>query len=301
MTDELRRLSSRFGMDGRVVFREGPGGLTVADVANAAGRAEVALLGAHVMSFAPAGHKDVLWMSRESVFEIGEPIRGGIPVCWPWFGGHPSDPDKPSHGFARRLPWEVSATESLGGERTRLTLRLRDTDKTRAMWAHAFELQLVLTVGAKLSVELVATNRSSTPFTVTGALHSYFSVSHIADVSVSGLEGTAYIDTVGGANARKVQEGAITFAAETDGVYLDTCAACVIRDPGWGRRIHVAKEGSRSTVVWNPWVAKAERMPDFGDDEYVGMLCVETANAMADAVTLAPGETHHLRATISVV
>ena len=300
MTDGLAALNSRFGIDGHVVFREGPGGLTVADVSNEAGRAEIALFGGHVMRFQPAGHRDVLWMSRESVFQVGEPIRGGIPVCWPWFGGHPSDPGKPTHGFARRFLWEAAGSASMGADRTQLTLQFRDTDETRAMWDHAFETRLAVTVGSELSVSLTVRNGGTDAFTCTGALHTYFSVSHIADVSVSGLEGTAYIDTVGGANERSVQNGPITFAGETDGVFLDTTTECVIHDPTWGRRIRIAKEGSRSTVVWNPWAAKSKRMPDFGDDEYVDMLCVETANAVDDSVMLAPGETHCLLAVIGV-
>ena len=300
MTDEVGALNSRFGIDGHVVFREGPGGLAVADVSNEAGRGEIALLGAHVMRFQPVGHRPVLWMSRESVFEVGEPIRGGIPICWPWFGGHPTDLEKPNHGFARRLLWDVVGSESLASDRTCLSLRLRDTDATRAMWGYAFEVTLAVTVGADLSVSLTIKNVGTDTFTCTDALHSYFSVSHIADVSVSGLGGTAYVDTVGGANERRIQNGPISFAGETDGVFLDTTAECVIHDPAWERRIRVAKEGSRSTVVWNPWAAKSKCMPDFGDDEYVGMLCVETANAMNDTVMLAPGETHCLRALIGV-
>lgn len=299
MTDNrLADLNSRFGMDGNLIFEPGPGGLTVARINNVLADARVALHGGHVMGYQPCGGDPVLWVSRCSHFQGGEPIRGGIPVCWPWFGGHPTDPGQPSHGFARLLNWEVHDTETLPSGATRLCLTLADAGPFRSVWPYAFELRSEITIGAELRLRLVARNRGDRPFAVTAALHSYFAVSAATDIVVRGLEGCTYLDTVGDVTSG-TQEGPIVVAEETDRIYLDTETDCLIEDPGLGRAILVAKQGSRSTVVWNPWVAKSARMPDFGDDEYKTMICVETTNADKDIRTIEPGEEHALETVIN--
>ena len=291
-------LNENFAVPGHLRIAPGPGGIPVVEIANAHAAAQVALLGGHVLGFEPKGAGPVLWMSRCSRFELGAPIRGGIPVCWPWFGAHPTDAEKPNHGFARRRLWRIVETGALPDGATRVRLALPEDAETRALWPDAFHLEIVVTVGAELRVALLMQNNSARPVTHTCALHSYFSVSDITDVTIRGLEDCTYIDTVG-PYRREVQRGPITFNAETDRVYLDTGADCLIDDPGRGRRIRVGKTGSRSTVVWNPWIEKAKRMDDFGDDEYRSMVCVETTNAETDAVTLAPGDRHRLEAVIS--
>ena len=296
---DIEALNDRFAIDGHVAFEAGPGGLAVARVANGLAEATVAINGAHVMSFQPRGCEPVLWMSASSRFEAGAPIRGGIPVCWPWFGPHPTDADKPAHGFARTSTWTVMETGTGDGGETVVRLGLVDNDRTRAMWDHAFALELIVTVAARLGVVLAVGNPGESPFTCGGALHSYFAVSDVADVAVAGLDGCTYIDKLDGA-AEKVQDGPVTISAETDRVYVDTTADCVIDDRGLARRIRIAKRGSGTTVVWNPWSAKAARMPDFGDDEFPAMLCIETANAAADTVTVPPGGHHFLQTVISV-
>lgn len=283
-----------------VVFTPGPGELgPIAEVANRHATAAVALQGAHVMAFRPRGQGPVLWVSAESAFRPGKAIRGGIPVCWPWFADHPTDRRKPAHGFVRAAPWHVVATERGDDDATRIRFGLADDDTTYALWPHRFRLELVVTVGAALVVELVIRNTGDAAFTSGGALHSYFTVGNVEDVRIHGLDGCTYIDKVDHL-ARKVQDGAVRIGAETDRVYLDTTAECVIEDPALRRRIRVAKAGSRSTVVWNPWIEKAASMTDFGDDEYTGMVCVETANAADDVVSVPPAGTHALRTEISV-
>jgi len=291
------RLNERYGLPGHLGFEPGPGGLPVATIENADAAASVCLAGGHVLSFRPHGAEPVLWLSRHSRFESGRPIRGGIPVCWPWFAAHPEDPAKPFHGFARLAHWSVLGTEALDGGNTRLRLGLTDDEATRRLWPHAFELEMAVTVGRDLHVALTARNPGPEPFTCTGALHTYFRVGEVARIAVHGLNGCRYREagTDGG-----VQQGPVTFDREVDRLYLDTDAACTIEDPVLARRIRVAKAGSRSTVVWNPWIDKARRMPDFGDDEYTGMVCVETANAGTDAVTIPPGGAHCLEARIAV-
>ena len=176
---------------------------------------------------------------------------------------------------------------------------LRDDADTRALWPHEFRLVLTVSVGRSLRVTLAMAHAGPDEAVCTAALHSYFAVSDVRRVRVTGLAGRSYIDTVGGGAIRRRQEGPVTVSEETDRVYVDTTDACVIEDPAWLRRVRIAKQGSRTTVVWNPWVEKAKRMADFGDDEYPQMICVETANADGDAVRLAPGGVHELAAEIT--
>jgi D-hexose-6-phosphate mutarotase len=297
----LRELNDSFGLGGILEFAEGPGGLPVATIRNRAAEATVCLHGAHVMHFQPAGCAPVLWMSAASDFAPDKPIRGGIPVCWPWFGGHPTDPDKPSHGLARISRWSVADTAAPTADETRLVLRLTDTQETRKLWPHAFELTLTITVGRTLRLDLETKNAGSEPVTITQALHTYFSVSRVTDIAISGFDGCPTLDTVGGANASGTQRGDITVSAETDLVIQNCPGDAAINDPGLRRRITITKSGSNSAVVWNPWIAKAKRMPDFGDDEYPGMVCVETTNARDDRRTIASGGSHCLTAIIAVL
>ncbi|MDB6173143.1 MAG: aldose epimerase [Chthoniobacteraceae bacterium] len=238
-------------------------------------------------------------MSAASHFSPGKAIRGGVPICFPWFGPRAGHPESPAHGFARTTAWEVESVECAADIVT-LILRLNATDKTRALWPHDFVLRHRITIGATLEMTLETQNLSTTPFDIEEALHTYFVVSNARNVSISGLSNSAYVDKVD-AGARKVQDSApIRITGETDRVYPSSQSACVIEDPGLQRRITVEKSGSDTTVVWNPWIAKASSMADFGDDEWPGMLCVETANSGENAVTVSPGESHSMTASISV-
>jgi len=190
------------------------------------------------------------------------------------------------------------------GGATVIRLGLRDDEATRELWPHSFALELEVAVGVALRVSLIARNTGSAPFTCTGALHSYLAVGDVTLIAIHGLEGCAYVDKVNG-GAEKVQRGLVTIVGETDRVYHDTVATCTIDDPVLGRRIAVAKRGSRSTIIWNPWQEKARRLADFDDDAYPSMVCVEagyprTGVALNDAVTIPPGGEHRLETTIGV-
>jgi D-hexose-6-phosphate mutarotase len=297
---DLETLGRELALKDHVTFAPGPGELgPVARVANRHATASIALHGAHVTAFQPRGQQPVLWVSAKSAFRPAKAIRGGIPICWPWFADHPTDPTKPAHGFVRTARWTVAGTEAAADGATRIRLALADDETTRALWPHRFELELAVTVGRSLDVTLAIRNTGDAAFTSGGALHSYFTVGDVTQVAIRGLDGRTYVDKVDRL-ARKVQHGVVRIAGETDRVYLDTTAECVIDDPVLRRRITVAKAGSRSTVVWNPWRAKAASMADFGDDEYPGMVCVETANAGDDVVAVPAGGRHVLRTTIGV-
>ena len=291
-------LNNQFAVP-HISFKIGLGGLSVAEIKNQHATATVALLGGHVLTYQPAGHDPVLWLSQASRYQLGQAIRGGIPVIWPWFGPHPTDSTKPAHGFARVKLWQVLSTAVVAKGASQIRLGLTDDQQTASLWPHVFRLELVITVGSTLAVELIAHNNSPETVVCGAALHSYFTVSDISQISVLGLEDKVYVDKVAGGQ-RKTQRGPITFSAETDRVYLDTTDETLIDDPPLSRRIRIAKSGSRSTVVWNPWLTKAQTMADFDDEGYRTMVCVETANAFDDVVTIPSGAEHRLRALIEV-
>lgn len=294
---ELGSLNERFGLPGRVEFVAGPGGMPHARLRAGRFGCEVALQGGHVVQYGADGEPPVLWVSRQALYAPGKAIRGGVPVCWPWFGPHPDDPGKPAHGFARTRLWEATGSgETAAG--VWLRLGLQSDENTLALWPHSFDLELTVTVGPRLDLALVAHNPGDAPFSFGGALHSYFTVADVTRASVAGLEDARYFDQLTG--AEHVQQGPVTIAGEVDRVYFDPGPGCAIHDPLHGRRITVTKAGSGTTVVWNPWREKAARLADFADDEYPGMLCVETALALGDSVALGPGASHTLRATIAV-
>lgn len=255
--------------------------------------------GAHVAEFAPTGKENILWLSESSCFEGDKPIRGGIPICWPWFGAHPADSDKPSHGFARIAKWTLDEIEELDSGDTSVVMSLSGSPASLELWPHQFKLTSRVVIGETLTLELTTHNTGDEPFEITEALHTYFNVADVTKISIAGLEKKNYIDTIDD-NKTKTQNGPVTFNSEVDRVYCDTQAECVISDPNMNREIRVSKKGSASTVVWNPWIAKSARMADFGDEEYKGMVCVETTNALNDARTVAPGASHSISAKIAL-
>ncbi|MCU0809963.1 MAG: D-hexose-6-phosphate mutarotase [Thiobacillaceae bacterium] len=295
---------ARFAIPGQLTFRTGAGGLTYVDIDNHGGRATICLQGAHVVSYRPKSQSEpVVWVSDAAKFAAGKSIRGGVPVCWPWFGPHASDASYPAHGFARTVEWTVVASRKRNDARTEITLQMLDNEQIRTQWPHPTRLILTISVGARLEVALATTNLGKAPLQIGEALHTYFHISDIGQVTVTGLEGCTYHDKVENF-ARRKQSGAIAFKGEVDRVYVDTLADCVIEDPGLKRRIRIAKTGSQSTVVWTPWVEKAEKMGDMGKGKsgagWREMVCVESANAMDNVVTVAPGETHTMAVTYSV-
>lgn len=269
----------------------------VLEVTHPAVSARLALHGAHLLEWTPAGQKPVLYLSPQSSYEVGKAIRGGVPVCWPWFGPHATDSALPSHGFVRNRFWQLEhASEDASGVSLKFTIQ--DDAETRAIWPHAFHLTMECTLGATLSLALTMKNTGETDFTVTDALHTYFTVGDISRVSIGGLDGAEYLDTRGGARQAHLQSGNITFAGEVDSLYR-TSAPATIHDTAWQRIITVKPEGSHTTVVWNPWKEKAARLTDLPDEDYHDFVCVETANAWQDHIDLAPGATHRLVTTLS--
>ncbi len=293
----LADLNTRFGIADQLKFIEGPGGLSFAEIDNAQGTAYVCLQGAHVTTFRPKDQAEpVVWLSDYAKFAPGKSIRGGAPVCWPWFGPHATESAFPGHGFARTVMWQVTASAALDSGETRLTLMLMPNEQTHAQWPHATRLELAVTVGNRLRLDLVTTNLDTVPVSIGEALHTYLHIGDIAEIQVTGLENTGYLDKVAG-STRHTQAGPVTFSGEVDRVYVDTDATCEIVDARLKRRIVIAKSGSRSTVVWTPWAEKADKMGDFGPDGWRRMVCVESANALENVVSIPAGESHCLSVT----
>lgn len=295
----LYEMTQSFGIADKVGFEQ-VGDLVAARVTTPFSTAMIALQGAHVMTWQPTGHEPVIWLSKLAKFAPGKSIRGGVPLCWPWFGPHASNPQFPGHGFARTVPWRLLATKALPDGRVRLDFELIQNDATRAQWPHESVVRNIITVGQELEVELATTNTGSAPFELGQALHTYFVVGDIRRATVAGLDGCEYVDKVDGGK-RKRQTGQVAFTQETDRVYLGTHGCCGILDPAMDRTILITSTGSRSTVVWNPWTEKAEKMGDFGPEGHLGMVCVETANAIDDVVMVDAGETHRMVAQYRVL
>ena len=292
-------LNRKFGIAGQLEFVQDVGGLVIARINNQQAQASIALQGAHVMTFQPAGEQPVIWLSPAAKLVQGKSIRGGVPICWPWFGAHATDSSFPGHGFARTVPWQVETSAALPDGGTRINFELPQSSIPAAQWPHACRARLIVTVSKTLTVELITENTGKAPFEIGEALHTYFAISDVGDMRITGLEGCTYLDKVGVAQSR-TQQGAIQISSEVDRIYIDTEAECVIEDRGWNRRIRIAKRGSRSTVVWNPWLEKAAKMGDFGSDTgYRGMVCVESGNAANNVVSVAPGATHSLHVVYS--
>jgi glucose-6-phosphate 1-epimerase len=296
----LERLAG-FSVPGRVEFEAGRGGLICAVLRTPTAEGRVYLHGGHVSHFQRVGGRPVLFMSGESLFVADKAIRGGVPVIFPWFGPRANDPvgGSPMHGFARVMEWEVESSDARG-DSSSIVLVLRADESTRRWFGGEFVLRHRVSVGERLTMELTVENAGWEAFSFEEALHTYFSVSDVRNVSIEGLAGVSYIDKTD-QMARKVQDASpIKITGETDRIYLGTRSTCVIHDPGFGRRIVIAKENSAATVVWNPWVAKAKAMADFGDEEWVGMVCVETCNVDVHAVTLPAGARQCMKAVIGV-
>jgi glucose-6-phosphate 1-epimerase len=296
----LKELNAQFGLDGAVRFEDGPGGLTRARIATEAATAEIYLHGAHVAQWQPASAEHpVLFLSEKSHYAADKAIRGGVPLVFPWFAERKGGLPGGMHGFARTLPWEVVATERRA-EGVAISFKLLPNQTTRDLGFDHFVLVYEVIVGEKLTLTLEVENVGDGPLNFEEALHAYYSVSDVRQIEVSGVGDTDYLDRADGAKRKHAPAGATRFAGETDQLHLNTRAAVTISDPEWRRRIVIEKRGSNSTVVWNPWQAKATALDDLGADAWPHLVCVEPANAAENAVTLSPGGTHRMGISVAV-
>ncbi|MCW8953578.1 MAG: D-hexose-6-phosphate mutarotase [Sulfurimonas sp.] len=278
-------------------------GFEYIEIKNTSATAKIALQGAHIFEYKRHYGNPVLWLSESSDFEHMKSIRGGIPVCWPWFGTPralpsgrmPKDESLPQHGFARTAMWKLKNTNETDANSTEVTFSLSHTPESLKLWPHRFELELHVIVSDTLTVELKTTNLDDKAFLITQALHTYFDISHISHVRVKGLDKKPYLDAL--SMKEKIQDGDIIFNREIDRVYQDVYGKILLIDKN--RTIKIQNEGSSSVVVWNPWVDKCKRMSAMKPSSYEGMVCIESANAFDDARIIKPNESHTLKAMIN--
>lgn len=296
----MAALNRRFPLGSQLAFQAGPGGLAVAVVDNAHATACVSLQGGQVLAWQPKDQAEpVIWLSPRARFAPGTAIRGGIPVCWPWFGPHPENASYPAHGIARISPWQVASAQSLASGETEIVLSLAASEQMLALWPHPVRASLRITVGAALQVALTTSNEGERACVISEALHSYFRIGDIAAIRVLGLEDGHYVDKVD-KGARRRQAGPVSFEGELDRVYVDTQATCLIEDARLERLIRIDKSGSASTVLWSPGAGKAGELADVGADAWRDMVCVESANALENALSLAAGGSHTLSLACTV-
>ena len=292
-------LERRFGIPDIAEVSEGNGGLPTVRITSPAAAGEMYLHGAHVTSWKPRGGEEALFVSTQSHWERDRAIRGGVPVCFPWFGDKAGDAKAPAHGFVRTKEWQL---ESIVRDRDAVAVSMftESDETTRRWWPAEFRLVHRVTFGLNLSLELVLTNTGTSSLTFEEALHAYHRVGDVEKVRVRGLDTVHYVDKTD-SNREKAQRGDVVIASETDRVYLDTRDELELEDSVMHRSTHVAKENSLTTVVWNPWKNKARALSDFGDDEWTQMICIETSNVSNFAVNLGPGQQHQMRAIVRVV
>jgi glucose-6-phosphate 1-epimerase len=293
-----------------VRLETGSGGLPVLRVDGPAAWGEIYLHGATMTGWTPRGRKPVLFVSSGSRFTVDAAIRGGVPICFPWFGARAAHPESPSHGFARLSEWSLVGAKDDGKDVT-VVLRLTDSDAAGgSAWPHHFEAVYTVVIGSRLSLSLTVTNPGDEAMVFEEALHTYLDVHDIRTTCLTGLEGTVFYDSLaapvpvpagshspGEPDHSPGEPDPVRFSGETDRIYLDSGARLLtVKDAEAGRSVQIAKEGSGTTVVWNPWIAKARSLPDLGDDDWKHLVCVEVSNIRDAAVRLAPGRSHTMTA-----
>lgn len=284
----LEQLNQEYGIDGQLRFIEGKGGLTMIEIDNGQAAALISVHAGQALSFKPHDAKDdLLFVGATAYFDTGKAIKGGIPICWPWFGPDPEDKGRPAHGFVRSAPWSVIATEAVADGSTVVKLGIADNANTRAIWPHAFNLIQVITVGPTLQLELVTKNPGDLPFSITQGFHTYFKVGDVTQAQVLGLEDKRFIDKVAD-DAIETQDGHVAIHGEVNRIYQGIDRDLLIDDASLDRRIRIRGTNSSTCVVWNPWIETARAMGDLADDDYLTMLCVETLNADSEIIEVPP-------------
>lgn len=294
----LTELDRHFGIAGVARVCEGDGGLARVEIASPLAHGNMYLHGAHVTSWRPDGQEEALFLSSKSRWEDGQAIRGGIPICFPWFRGKADDPQAPAHGVVRTRSWQLhSILENDSG--VAVTMFIESDEQTRRWWPADFRLVHRATFGSELKLELVCINTGNTPLHFEEALHTYNRVAEVGTVRLQGLDDTRFLDNTD-SNKEKTQIGEVTIASPTDNAFMNTQNTVDLLDLKLRRRIRLQKANSSTTVVWNPWRDGASRLRDLGEGEWEQFLCVEASNIMGAAVTLAPGQEHAITAVLSV-
>jgi len=295
---QIDALNHKYGIPNVVEVIAGNGGLPKVRVTAPWASAEIYLQGAQLTSWHPANAQEVFFLSEKSNWQAGRAIRGGVPICFPWFRAKGDDPSAPAHGFVRTKEWQLESV-TLDGESVRVTCSTENDASSERWWPHAFRLVHVVSIGKSLGLELIVTNTGQSSFHFEEALHSYFRVSEVAQLRIRGLDEVAYLDNVD-ENRKKIQSGDLIFTAKTDNAYIDVGSPAELIDPMGHRTIRTEKINSVSTIVWNPWQDGAASLSDLKEEEWRRFACVEAGNILGSEMSLAPGQEHRMQAIISV-
>jgi len=301
----LEGLQKRFG-DPHIIFEQSQCGIILMRIDHPLATATISLQGGQVLEWQPKSQcQPVLWSADVAHWSKGRAIRAGVPICWPWFGQHPTELAAPSHGYARVRPWTITGVFSDSSKPIEIMMEMATAHQVTALHTSRTPptidatLTAHVSIGETLSIDLVTVNRSDQPIHITEALHAYFNVSDIRNAQVDGLTDCDYVDLID-QNIRKTQHGVVQFSGETGRVYLNTKSDCRLFDPAYKRTIKIKKSGSSSTVLWNPWLETASNMEDLGPMQWQKMVCIESANALNDTVRIEAGRQHTLSVNYEV-
>jgi glucose-6-phosphate 1-epimerase len=298
---DIEQLNIEYGIAGQLEFVKGSGGFPFIRISNRSATALISVYAAQVLSFQPAEeYEDLLFLSQKSYYDEGKAIRGGIPVCWPWFGSDSGDLKRPSHGFVRNGLWTVSGTEAITDYETKVKLRFPETVQSESCWQQAFALELEISVENTLTLELITRNTGDQLFSITQAFHTYFQVGNISQVRILGLEDTNYFDKLDD-SMQKRQKGEVTVTEEVDRIYTGVQNELIIDDSAFDRRIRIVSTSNKTAVVWNPWSKSSAKMPDLEHDDYQHFICVEAGNLVTDVVEIPPGNEYSLLTSFNIL
>ena len=298
---DFQQLNRNFGINSQLEIISGQGGMPMIRISNGMAMALISVYGAQVLSFQPHDQaEDMLFLSQQSEYADGKAIRGGIPVCWPWFGPDPKGLQRPNHGFVRNHYWQLAKTEALSDSETQVSLLFNESFKKENTWRQPFMLMLDIIIGRTLSIKLTTFNTGDKPFSITQAFHSYFRVGDIKRVKVLGLEDCEYFDKLD-QGSQKTQKGSVAVSREIDRVYVEARNDLLIVDPVFKRRIHIHAPNTSTAVVWNPWSKTAKKMSDLANLDYQRFICVEAGNVAFDLIKIQPGSQFSLQANYSLL
>lgn len=297
---DIEQFNINHGKGGQLKCFKGKGGFPFIQVNNRSASALISVYAAQVLSFKPTSEsEDLLFVSKKSHFRRGKAIRGGIPVCWPWFGSDPSSLNRPNHGFARQGLWSVVGTNAQNADETQVRLRFTETLTETIGWQQGFVLELAISISNTLTLELVTRNTGTQQFSITQAFHSYFHIGHIRQVQVYGLENTVYVDKLADGKHQR-QQGNVTVSAAIDRIYTNVHNELVIDDLAFKRKIQITSTNSKTAVVWNPWATHSANIADLDADDYQRFICVEAGNVDQDVIHIEPDSEYRLRTQFKI-
>jgi len=298
----VSELNNKYSIDEILDITEEHSGFPFIKIKNQYASAVISLYGGQVLSYAPCDTDELLFLSDKAFYETGKAIKGGVPICWPWFGGDPEGKGRPAHGFARNSLWRLESTEQIEGGETKVVISLLPNEVSNKLFPFEFKLSLTVVIGKELKLELTTQNIDDKLFDITQALHTYFSVKDIDDVEVLGLDGSSYLDKAKNntGDENRSQKGDVAFMGEVDRIYLDAPNDLKIQQKALKKITGIKSSNNKTAVIWNPWKELCEQSADLKEDDYKRFVCVETANAADDVIRIMPGEKFVLQAIYSI-